>query len=97
MSKPSSIWTHLGKHKILLAFLIFGVHIVFIDHNNVIRRIQRKKEILELRSEIERYQKEYEKSTIMLEELTSNPEYIERIARERYFMKEPDEDIYIFE
>lgn len=97
MSKPTSLWSRLGKHKILLAFLIFGIHIGFFDENNIIRRVQYKKEILELKSEIERYQKEYDKSTKTLEDLTSNPEYIERIARERYFMKEPNEDIYVFE
>ena len=32
-----------------------------------------------------------------LKELTSNPEALEKIAREKYLMKKPNEDVYVFE
>jgi cell division protein FtsB len=32
-----------------------------------------------------------------LEELTANPEALEKVAREKYFMKRPDEDVFIFD
>ena len=32
-----------------------------------------------------------------LKELTSNPEAMEKIAREKYLMKRPNEDVFIFE
>ena len=38
-----------------------------------------------------------EKSSEELKELTSNPEMLEKVAREKYLMKKPNEDIYIFE
>ena len=30
-------------------------------------------------------------------ELNSNPDAIEQVAREKYLMKKPNEDIYVFE
>ncbi len=92
-----SFWSDLGKHKIWILCILFGLHIIFIDENNILKRIEARKEIIELKKEIEKYNKEYETSTKMLEDLTSNPEFLENIARERYFMKKPDEDIYVFE
>ena len=47
--------------------------------------------------EIEKYRKQYEEDTEKLKELTTNPEALEKIAREKYLMKKPDEDIFVFE
>lgn len=97
MGSFSSFWSDLGKHKIWILCLLFGIHIVFIDDNNLLKSAQCRKEISELKQEIKKYTQEYETNTKKLEELSSNPEVLERIARERYFMKKPNEDIYIFE
>ena len=56
-----------------------------------------RREIASLKVEIERYHKQFQEDTRRLEELVSNPEAIEKIARERYLMKTQDEDIFIFE
>ena len=50
-----------------------------------------------MEGEIERYTKEYEENTRRLQELSVDSGAIERIAREKYLMKKPDEDIYVFE
>lgn len=52
---------------------------------------------MELRQEIEKYREEYEESTARLNELAVDSESIERIAREKYFMKKPNEDVFVFE
>ena len=41
--------------------------------------------------------KEYEENTERLNELAVDSGAIERIAREKYLMKKPNEDIYVFE
>ena len=41
--------------------------------------------------------KQYEEDTYKLKELMNNPEAMEKIAREKYLMKKPNEDIFIFE
>ena len=77
--------------------MAFLVVIVFLDENSLIQRAQHKREISTLKSEIARYRKQYEEDTRKLKELMDNPEALEKIAREKYLMKNPNEDIFIFE
>ena len=58
---------------------------------------QNRREIHELNKEIERYRKQYEEDSKTLKEITSNPKELEKVAREKYLMKQENEDIYIFE
>ena len=44
-----------------------------------------------------KYRADYEENTKRLNELNSNPDAIEQVAREKYLMKKPNEDIYVFE
>ena len=73
-------------------FAIIGV----LDENSLLRRASHKIEIATLESEIKKYEQQYEEDTRRLKELDSNPETIEKIARERYLMKRPNEDVFIF-
>jgi cell division protein FtsB len=86
----------MGRHKYLITLGVFAVIIVFLDENSAIRRLKYKREIMQLNEEIEKYRAEYEESTEKLNELSSNPESLEKIAREKYLMKKPNEDIYVF-
>ena len=63
----------------------------------MVRRLGYAREENRLRGEIERYRKEYEENTERLNELVADSGAIERIAREKYLMKKPNEDIYVFE
>ncbi len=97
MNKLLGIWGIIRKHKYLITIVAFAAIIGFLDENSVVKRMQYDSEIRVLNKEIEKYRAEYEESTEMLNELTTNPEAIERIAREKYLMKKPDEDIFVFE
>lgn len=97
MSKLLTIWNYIRRHKYLITVLIFLVVIGFLDENSLIQRIKHRSEISSLNSEIEKYRKQYERDTEKLKELTTNPEALEKIAREKYLMKKPNEDIYVFE
>jgi cell division protein FtsB len=97
MGKLLNIWNFMGRHKYLITLAIFGVIVGFIDENSAIRRLGYKREIMQLNEEIEKYRAEYEESTEKLNELSSNPEMLEKIAREKYLMKKPNEDIYVFD
>ena len=96
MDKLSSFWNFLGKHKYLITILIFAIIIGFVDENSIIYRMELKKEESAIRSEIEKYREEYRESTRKLNELNADSNSIERIAREKYFMKKPNEDIFVF-
>ena len=97
MSKLTTIWTYIRQHKYLITVVAFLVIIVFLDENSLIQRAKHQQEIKELTNEIEKYRKQYEEDTEKLKELTNNPEALEKIAREKYLMKKPNEDIFIFE
>ena len=97
MSKLLTVWSYIRRHKYLITILAFLVVIVFLDENNLVQRAKYRQEISALKSEIEKYRIKYEEDTRMLKELMDNPEALEKIAREKYFMKRPDEDIFIFE
>ena len=97
MSRLNTVWNYIRQHKYLITILAFLVIIVFLDDNSLIQRAKQRQEINELTSEIEKYRKQYEEDTERLKELMSNPEAMEKIAREKYLMKKPNEDIFIFE
>ena len=93
----SSLLDPVRRHKYLVTFAVFIVIIGFLDDNSILYRLQLSREESALRSEIEKYQAQYDESTRQLDELNADSTSIERIARERYLMKRPDEDIFVFE
>ena len=97
MSKLVELWEFVRCHKYLITVVLFLLIIGVLDENSLIRRVQYWHEISTLKSEIEMYREQYEKDSRMLKELTTHPDELEQVARERYLMKKPNEDIYIFE
>ena len=97
MDKFSSILRFFGRYKYIITLLIFGVIIVFLDENSILRRMEVDNEARNTRDEIEKYRKDFEESTLRLNELDADSNSIERIAREKYLMKKPNEDVYVFE
>ncbi len=97
MVKLLTIWAFIRRHKYWITVLVFAVIIGFLDENSLVRRIGYEQEISQLNEEIEKYRAEYNESTERLNELTTNPEAIEQIAREKYMMKKPNEDIYVID
>ena len=89
MGKLITIWEFIGRHKYWITVVAFGVIIGFLDENSMIRRIGYAREISRLQGEIDKYRAEYEENTERLNELSTNPEAIEQIAREKYLMKKP--------
>ena len=82
MSKLMTVWNYIRQHKYLITIVAFLVIIVFLDENSLIQRNKHRQEINALTSEIEKYRKQFA---------------LEKIAREKYLMKKPNEDIFIFE
>lgn len=95
MEKISRIYGYLSRYKYLITAVVGIVIVGFADQNSFYHRMVLQYEIMDLRSEIERYDKAYKADSRQLRALERNPRNIERIARERYFMKADDEDIYV--
>ena len=76
--------------------VVAGVLIVgFLDENSVMSHLKNKRRISELREEIGDYNARYHRDQDQVRELERNPKAAERIARERYFMKADDEDVFV--
>jgi len=97
MSKLRTIWIYIRQHKYLITVVSFLVIIVFLDENSLIQRAKHRQEIEALTNEIEKYRKQYEEDTETLKELMNDPDAMEKVAREKYLMKKPNEDVFIFE
>ena len=95
MEKASLIYAILSKYKYLITIVIGLFVVCFADSNSFYRRMVLHYEIMELKSEIEYYNNVYKNDQKQLRDLDRDPRNIERIARERYFMKADDEDIYV--
>ncbi len=97
MDKLITIWSFICRRKYLITVVAFAVIIGFLDENSLFRRLGYEREISQLKEEIEKYRADYEENTKRLNELSTNPDAIEQVAREKYLMKKPNEDIYVFE
>ncbi|MDR0989532.1 MAG: septum formation initiator family protein [Prevotellaceae bacterium] len=86
----------VGKNKYWIVLALFALLAGFLDENSLVRRFGYARQINHLRGEIEHYRAIYEANTEQLSKLISDTVSIERIAREKYLMKKPDEDIYLF-
>ena len=75
---------------------LVGVLIVgFLDENSVMSHLKNRQRISELEDEIEKYNADFRRDQSQIRELDRNPKAMEKIARERYFMKADDEDIFV--
>ena len=50
-----------------------------------------------MQDDIEQCKSNSKANSMKLHMLQTNPHYIEKIAREKYLMKKPNEDVYVFE
>ena len=77
--------------------LVLGVVIIgFVGSNSSVRdHLANKQRISELQEEIDYYEGIYTRDQERIHQLETNPKAMERIARERYFMKHDDEDIFV--
>ena len=95
--KIEHVWKYICEHKYRVTIVTFLLIIGVLDENSWIRRWQHKMEISRLKSEIKYYRDQFEHDSELLKEISTNPEALEKVAREKYKMKKKNEDIFIFE
>lgn len=89
------IWNFIGHNKYWIV-VILGVLIVgFLDENSLLKHIQNRMLVSDLKEQIDTYNSQYERDEQQIKELRRNPKAITKIAREKYFMKADDEDIFV--
>jgi len=88
----------IGKillNKYLIVFLAYTVFVTFFDQHSLIHRWQTDRKISELEKEYKFYQDEIKLNKVKKFELQSSNANLEKFAREHYFMKNENEDIFI--
>lgn len=87
----------IWKYKYLWTLVLFALIMGVLDTNSLWRRYNIRKENQALREEIQSLQEKFEADKRELRALQNDPEVVEEVARMRFFMKTPDEDVYIIE
>lgn len=81
------------KYAIVSAIAVILVG--FADENSLYNHMKNKRTISTMESEISKLKAQYEREKELLKDMDRNPRAVEKIARERYFMKCADEDIFV--
>ncbi|MDX5348492.1 MAG: septum formation initiator family protein [Hymenobacteraceae bacterium] len=74
---------------------LFLAWMLFFDSNDLVTQFQMSQKLSDLEGEKEYYLEKIEEVQKDRKELLSNPELLEKFAREKYLMKRPNEDVYI--
>jgi cell division protein DivIC len=79
----------------MIALVAFGVWMTFFDTRDIFSQFTRRKELKQLNTKIDYYRQQIQITKGELKNLQSNPAAKEKYAREKYFMKKDNEEIFI--
>lgn len=84
------------KNKYIITISAFVVWVLFFDKNDVFSQIDLTRQVNKMVSDTMYYSSEIQKNRSDRKALQTNPQALEKFARENYLMKRDSEDIYIF-
>jgi cell division protein FtsB len=85
----------LLRNKYFLAIIAFAVWMLFFDKNDMLSQYEYRSAVTKLQQEKDFYLKEIAMVKKDLNELDSNLSTAEKFAREKYFMKKDNEDVFV--
>ncbi len=86
---------NLLRNKYFLAVIAFGLWMMFFDKNDMLSQYEYRTDVNKLKEEKAFYVKETAAVKKDLKELDSNLNTAEKFAREKYFMKKDNEDVFV--
>lgn len=87
---------HFFKNRYLLTLALFIVYNLFINNIDIPFIISSRWELHKLRDQAEQVEKENQRAKEQLQAINAKSFALEKLAREEYFMKKPNEDVYVF-
>ncbi len=90
-------FVHILKNKFFLVTAIFLVWVIFFAQYDIISQRQQRGELKEMKRKIEYLEKEVERLHNEKVALKTDTVTVEKYAREKYFMKSPNEDVFVFD
>lgn len=97
MGRVNNAWNYITKHKYLITIVVGLLIVGVIDENSFRRYAVLQMRLNELNEELQACRDQYERDSARLSQLNANVKGVERIARERYLMKRPNEDIFVLD
>ena len=97
MEEKRSRFHIILHHKYLITFIIFALIACFLDELSLYQKYKYRKEISRLKAGIAEYREQYAEDSLRLRKLERDPHEIKNIAREKYYMRSDNEDVYIIE
>lgn len=85
----------LFQNKYFMCTLAFVVWMLFFDKNDMLSQYEYRSEVNKLEAEKEFYETETAHVKKDLNELTTNLNMAEKFAREKYYMKKDNEDVFV--
>lgn len=82
-------------NKYVISLVAVTVWVIFFDKDDVLSQYQLTKKLHQLQEDKKYYKGEIEKSKNDINELKTNPENLEKFAREKYLMKKDNEEIFV--
>ena len=95
MAKLDTIIDVLGHYKYLITIVLGVAFVGVLSENSVVNLMKMDNTKRELQAEIDRYVKQNQEAEEELRALKNNPNAVEKVARERYFMKREGEDVFV--
>jgi len=89
-------WFIIVSSTYVLILIFFVIWMLFFDTNSLLIHRELNQDIKALEESKEFYKEETEKDKMFIEKMTDSNE-MEKFAREKYYLKKENEDIYIVE
>ena len=89
-------WLKIIGNTYILIVILFLIWMIFFDTNSLIIHKELNQDIEGLEENKEFYKKEIEQDNAFIEKMKDSNE-VEKYAREQYFLKRDNEDIFIIE
>ena len=85
----------LVKNKYILTLIIFFFWLLFFDSNNLIDRYKELRKLRQFERDRIYFTERIDIDSERLKQLKTSNKNLEKFAREQYFMKKPNEEIFV--
>lgn len=83
------------RNKFVFTFFLFAVWMLFFDQNNFFVQLNRYTNLKQAQTQKEYFETQTLKLQTQIDELENSPAALEKFAREKYYMKKPNEDVFV--
>ena len=95
MKKTFKFLVPFLKNKYIMTFVVFFLWMLCFDKNDLVTQLSQRNNLYQMNQDKSYFIEEIKLNQVIMQDLATNPEALERFAREKYYMKKADEDIFV--